>query len=291
MTMPTTMPVVVGADGSEASLRAVDWAGEEAALRGAPLRIVHAALLWSAYVPLVPQPPRWAAAAEAAADEMLGEALIRARAGRPRLEAGTETIDGTAREVLLALAGRAQLVVVGSRGHGGFTELLLGSVPRYLATRAPCPVAVIRERAAGPRRGEIVVGVTGRPDQEPVLDYAFREAGLRRADLRAVHAWTQPVSAGPGDMLPPVFDPEAVAEEEARLLAEALAGRADAHPDVTLVQHVVRAHPAKALIDAAAGADLLVIGAHGRAAGVLGLGATAHAVLHHCPGPVIAVRH
>ncbi|MFB9628977.1 universal stress protein [Nonomuraea helvata] len=284
-----TMPIVVGVDGSAPSLLAASWAGREAAIRGAPLRIVHAAVRWTHSVPLVPQPPAWGAGAEAAAREMLRQAAVHAQAGRPHLAVTTEIVEGGAPEELVNAAEGAQLVVVGNRGRGGWAELLLGSVSRHVATRAPCPVAVIRQPHTGDR-GEIVVGLTGRPGQEPLLDFAFREAALRSAALRAVHAWVDPTPREPGDMQPLVYDVEAVGEEEALLLAEAIAGWREKYPDVTLTQHVVHEHPAKALIDASTDTDLVVIGAHRGARALLGLGGTAHAVLHHSRAPVIVVH-
>ncbi|MEU0521140.1 universal stress protein [Streptosporangium sp. NPDC006007] len=284
-----TRPIVVGVDGSTPSLRAVSWAGQEAALRDVPLRIVHAALRWAYHVPLVPQPAHWGAEAEAAAQDMLRQAVIHARAGRPRLEVTTEIVDGGASEALVTAAEEAQLLVVGDRGRGGFAELLLGSVSRYVTARASCPVAVVRR--SHDDYGEVVVGVTGEPDQDAVLDLAFREAALRHAALRAVHAWRHPTTRAPGDMQPLVYDVKDVGEEEARLLSEALAGWREKFPDVMLIQSVVHEHPAKALIEASADADLVVIGAHSRTRSPLGLGATAHAVLHHSSAPVIVLGH
>lgn len=280
----------MGVDGSTPSLQAAGWAGREAELRGAPLRIVYVTLRWPYYVPLVPQPASWGAEAEAAARTVLDQATIRARAGRPHLAVSAEIVDGAAAEALVAAAEGAQLIVVGNRGRGGFAELLLGSVSRYLTARAPCPVAVVRQTEED-GRGEIAVGVTGHPDQDPVLEFAFREAQLRHAALRAVHAWTHPAPTGPGDIQPFVYDVDSVGAEEARLLAESIAGRRENFPDVTLTERVVQEHPAKALIEASAETDLVIIGAHTGMGARLGLGATAHAVLHHARAPVIVVRH
>ncbi|WP_036329581.1 universal stress protein [Microbispora sp. ATCC PTA-5024] len=289
-----TMPIVVGADGSPASLQAAEWAGHEAVVREASLWIVHVPPRWSYGVPLVPQPGRWAAAVQAEGRRILEEATIRARAGARRLRVDTAILEGVVPETLVAAAGAAQLIVVGDRGRGGFAGLLLGSVARHVAARAPCPVAVIRQavgQAETGDHGEIVVGVTGRPDQEPVLDFAFQEAFLRKARLRAVRAWTHPTVTGPGDARPLFYDVEEVTEQETRSLAATLATRAGGYPGVPVTRQVVHEHPAKALIDASATADLLIIGVRLRTPAVLGLGAVAHAVLHHCACPVVAVRH
>ncbi|XVQ90021.1 universal stress protein [Microbispora siamensis] len=283
-------PIVVGVDGSTPSLQAAGWAGQEAELRGAPLRIVYATLRWPYYVPLVPQPASWGPDAEAAARAVLDQATVHARAGRPHLAVSAEIVDGAAAEALVAAAEGAQLIVVGNRGRGGFAELLLGSVSRYVTARAPCPVAVVRQMGEG-GRDEITVGVTGHPDQEPVLEFAFREAALRHAGLRAVHAWTHPAATELGNLQPFVYGVDSVGAEEARLLAESIAGRRENFPDVTLTERVMQEHPAKALIEASAETDLVIIGAHTGMAARLGLGATAHAVLHHAGAPVIVVRH
>ncbi|MFG3441123.1 universal stress protein [Nonomuraea sp. NPDC047897] len=287
-----TQPIVVGFDGSAPSLQAVSWAGQEAMIRDAPLHLVHATERWTPDALLVPEPAGWEIEAEAAAGQQLQQAAIHARAGRPRLTVTTEIVSIGAAEGLLRAAEGAQLLVVGNRGRGGFAELLLGSVSRQVATRAPCPVAVIRQPPARDS-GVIVVGVTGRPGQESLLDFAFHEAALRRAVLRAVHAWTHPGTVTPWTVDPPVYDIEAVGQDEALLLAQVLAGWREKFPDVELVQHVVHAHPGKALAEASAEADLVVVGAsHGPARALLGgLGGTVHAVLHHARAPVVVVPH
>ncbi|MBB2915295.1 nucleotide-binding universal stress UspA family protein [Streptosporangium becharense] len=283
-----TTPIIVGVDGSASSLRAVTWAAQEAALRDAPLHIVHAALRWAHDVPLAPQPAHWGPAAEAAAHHLLRQAAEQARADAPAPTVTTELLDGAAATAIAAAAADAQLVVVGSRGRGGFTGLLLGSVGRDLAALSPCPVVIVREPGAD--RAEIAVGVTGRPGQEPVLRFAFEEAVLRRAPLRAVHAWTHPATRAPGDMQPLVYDIEGIGQEEARLLAEVLGGWREKFPDVEPVEEVVHEHPAQALIRATETAAMVVVGAP-RRAGLLGLGSTVHALLHHARAPVAVIPH
>ncbi|MFJ2032218.1 universal stress protein [Streptosporangium sp. NPDC087985] len=282
--------VLVGVDGSASSLQALTWAAQEATLRGTPLRIVYAALRWAYDVPLVPQPAHWGPAVETAARNLLGQAAERARAHAPTAEITTEIIDGAAAESIAAAAQDAQLIVVGSRGRGGFAGLLLGSVSRDLATRAPCPVVVAGPpHPTGGRGGdaEIVAGVLGHPDQDPVLEFAFGEAALRGVALRAVHAWTHPALRAPGDMQPLVIDLDSVGQEEARLLAESIGGWRQKFPDVPLIEHVVHGHPAKALIDASESAGLVVVGAPRRA---WAPGSTVHALLHHAHAPVAVVH-
>ncbi|MFG3437485.1 universal stress protein [Nonomuraea sp. NPDC047897] len=284
-----TQPIVVGFDGSASSLQAVTWAGQEAEVRDAPLRVVHAAPGWSPAELLVPEPAAWETEAKAALRRQLEQAAVRARAGRPRLQVATEVGTGSPADVLLHAAEGAQLLVVGSRGRGGFAELVLGSVSHRVAGVAPCPVAVIREPQHGDFR-TIVVGVSGRRGQDAVLEFAFHEAELRRSVLHAVHAWTHPGTVTPFVVEPVVYDVEAVGQDEALLLAQALAGWSDRFPDVELVQHVAHGHPAKALADASTRADLVVVGSRHGGPRTLALGGTAHAVLHHARTPVVVVR-
>jgi nucleotide-binding universal stress UspA family protein len=139
--------IVVGVDGSDASARALAWAIDEAGRWGAQLDVVHA---WE--VPFVVVPPPVALgydrdldAAERAAQHVLDTCVERARlpSGSPvRIERILVRERPTA--ALLEVAKGADLLVVGSRGHGGFTGLLLGSVSNQCLHHATCPVVVVR---------------------------------------------------------------------------------------------------------------------------------------------------
>ena len=257
-------PIVVGVDGSDPSLRAVTWAAREAILRNASLHLVHVTLRWAYDVPLVPQPAHWGPAAESASRRLLRHAAEQARAAAPGVPVSTEIADGATAEVIIAAAETAQMIVAGSRGRGGFAGLLLGSVSRTLADRSPCPVVIVGEQPTG-HGAEIAVGVTGRPGQGPVLEFAFQEATLRGLPLRMVHAWIHPATRAPGDIQPLVYDVEGIAEEEARLLAESIGGWRERFPDVPVFEQVVHEHPARALIDASASAELVIVGTPGPA--------------------------
>lgn len=132
--------VVVGVDGSEASRAAVRWAAAEAALRGVPLVAVEA---WE-FSPLI-----FAADVPVALDELRStveehlSGVVRDEVGEP----GPETVERVVEEApvpaLLGQVAAGDLLVVGSRGRGGFTGLLLGSVSQQVAQHAPCPVAIV----------------------------------------------------------------------------------------------------------------------------------------------------
>ncbi len=131
--------VVVGVDGSPASLHALRFAHRQAQLTEAEL---HAVTTWA--YPLSfddpVDPTDWQANAETILDTALAEALpADAAAGVRR-----HVAEGHAAGVLLGSVGAADMLVVGSRGHGGFTGMLLGSVSQHVVAHAPCPVVVVR---------------------------------------------------------------------------------------------------------------------------------------------------
>lgn len=288
---PLAPPVVVGVDGSASSLEAVDLAAREAALRGRPLRIVHAFIWPYLHVPLGPSPYGPAEGGlRHEAERLLADACARARSAAPDTPAHGELITGAAATVLRECSHSAALLVVGDRGLGGFTGLLVGSVAVQLAAHATCPIIVARG-AADPTK-PVLLGVDGSPANDPAVGFAFEEAALRGVPLAALHTWTHPVSTGAGDMLPLVYDAADVEAEEARVLAEALAGWHDKYPDAVVHRKLLRGGARKALIEATRGAQLVVVGARGRNGftGLL-LGSVSQAVLHHAACPVAVVPH
>jgi nucleotide-binding universal stress UspA family protein len=282
-----TMTVIVGVDGSTSALQAVLLATREAAWRGSPLRIVHA-FGWSmAHVPVGPGsggPPDGGLRHDA--ERLLAEAATLATQTDPAVQVTTDLIEGMPSPVLLALADSAELIVLGDRGLGGFTGLLIGSVAVQVAAHSPVPVLVARGVLG--YAGPIIVGVDGTPESANTIDWAFREAALRRVELLAVHTWIWPVEAEPSDMLPMVYDFELTQANEERLLAEALAGRGPTEGG--LRQHTVRGRASRVLVELSENAQLIVVGSRGRGgfAGLL-LGSTSQQVLHHSRCPVMVV--
>ncbi|NLU80529.1 universal stress protein [Micromonospora sp. HNM0581] len=290
MTSNSGAPVVVGVDGSEIALHAVRAAAREAAYRRRPLRIVHAFIWPLMGVPLGPAPGAPVdGGLRGQAERYLAEALTEAGKVAPEVVVTGVVIDGTASAVLLAEARDAALVVLGNRGLGGFAELFLGSVAVQVSAHADSPVLVVRgaSRADGP----VVVGVDGSQLCQEAVRFAFEEAAWRGSELVAVHAWLYPTPAGPGDVLPLVYDLDAFRDEEERLLAEAVAGWSERYPEVPVRRRLVRGSPGRALVAESRTAQLVVVGARGR--GTLGgllLGSVSHAVLHHAHAPLAVVR-
>jgi nucleotide-binding universal stress UspA family protein len=283
-------PVVVGVDGSTEALLAVDVGATLAAERSRPLRIVHAFIWPELRVPLGPAPGAPSdSGLRADADRIVSAAVDRARDRLAGAAVTAQVVTGAATPVLLEEAETAALVVVGSRGLGGFSGLLVGSVAVQLAAHAACPVVVAKGQPD--RAGDVVVGVDGSPKGEPAIGFAFEAASVSGARLTAVHAFQFPVHGEPGDMLPLVYDADQLAEEEAAVLGEAIAGWRERYPDVVVRSLVVRSRPTRALVSASEQARLLVVGTRGRGGftGLL-LGSVSHGVLHHAACPVAIVR-
>ncbi|MFM9442435.1 universal stress protein [Streptomyces acidiscabies] len=269
-----TPPVVVGVDGSASSLRAVDFAADEAALRGAPLRLVHA-FLWQRY--------EGSSADRVTAEDILRRAERRAALRRPGLEVSLDVLPEEPEYALIREGREASLTVVGTRGRGGLAELLLGSVSLAVAARAACPVIVVR--GDHEPQGRVVVGIGERGTGSAALDFAVEEARLRHAALDAVRAWRCPARES--------TDHPLLAGEPARLheqhAVEAL-DRALKNAPATVNRRTAEGPARTVLLAASHGADLLVVGAR-RHPGHRGLqlGRVAHAVLHHSPCAVAVV--
>jgi len=282
MSESTTKFVIVGYDGSEGANRALEWAADDAARRGVPLRIVHVLAPWPYDI------PRYAPDVfEDGAGRMLAEAEEAARKRHPELEVSTQVIDGQPAKVLREQAGAEATVVLGSRGLGGFAGALLGSVSTHVATHAHGPVVVVRPRE-GTARNEIVVGVDDSPESEPALAYAFEQANLRGATVRAIHAWQLPLNAYAPEI---TYDLDEIRKAQQQVIRDRLAALRERYPNVAVSEETPSAHPANALIDASSSADLVVVGSRGMGAlGSILLGSVSRAVLHHAHCPVAVVR-
>lgn len=266
--MPVS-PVVAGVDGSDESLRALEWAAREAERRKSPLRIVSAPAM----------PPRMRArdgSAPTVATQLrelttraVDAALTRSKEVVPGLVTETGLLSGPPALALTDAGEHAQMVVVGARGIGGFTALLLGSVSRYVAMHATCPVIVVRDQADALQR-EIVVGVRDPGESTQALTFAFEEAALRTAELVALHSGR-------------------LGADVSRDLSETLSGWGDKYPAVAVRPDVVQGHPAQVLAEYSARADLVVLGRHGGSDATPAIGSIQHAVLNHARGPIAIV--
>lgn len=287
----TPKPVVTATDGSEESLRAVEWAAREAVLRGAPLRIVAAA---SAVPPMLnllvgPQGDFVAGLIREERDKTLATAAARAATVATGLQVDTVPLADPPAQAVAESGSGASMLVLGAQGSDPIGSTALGSVSWYAATHAPCPVVVVRGENAAIRQ-EIGVGV-GDPDTSAdLLTFAFEEASLRKASLIAVHAWHTPLTAiSRAGSPPPVPDLTATTAEAARRLAGLLDNWRKKYPGVPVRQYVVRDRPSWVLVSLSIRTDLVVIGRHVSRSGVPGPGSVRHAVLNRALGPVAVV--
>jgi nucleotide-binding universal stress UspA family protein len=283
-------PVVAGVDGSESSLAAAVYAAREADRRRRPLLLVHATP-WSAGRAAVTGPSAlFSQQLEDGAQALLRDAVSEVRERSGATQVRTAVLDEHPVPALAKLSTEASLVVLGRRGMTGVPGVLAGSTASGLVHHARCPVLVLPEESDppddAPRR--VVVAVEGRPDDEDLLAFAVAEAGLRGTGVTAVHAWRDVVLEAEVGGFGSSVDWSGVAQEERRLLSESVAGWRDKQPDVLIREDVVRARPVQALLDAAATAELLVVGHRHR--GVFSrLGSTVHGLLHRSPCPLAVV--
>lgn len=288
-----TRPITAGIDGTEESLAALAWAAREAVRRGLALQVVHA---WRF------QPHE--AIESAGPDDQAGWAreVMASAAGtvterHPELEVSTDVVEGGSVDTLVAAAADAEMLVLGSRGHGRVVGFLLGSVGQQVIVEATRPVVLVRagDDPSGEAAGrEIVVGQQGDPeDSADALRFAFETAAARGATVRAVRAWTlPPVFAYSPGSLKLLDEAGGLEPYEKKALAAALQPWRDRFPDVPVVEHVEMGSAGQVLLSVAAGAQLMVVGrrAHRTAVGAR-IGSVAHGVLHHAGCPVAVVPY
>lgn len=290
---PARPAIVVGVDGSDSALHATRWAAREAALRKLPLRLVHV------YDPPTIRHPATAAVRTAYINALgdhgrhwVREATAAASTVAAGLDISQSVRVGHPAEVMIEESAGARLLVLGSRGLGGFPDLLVGSVALATAEHGRCPVVVVGGQPTGD--GPVLVGVDGSPASEAAVGFAFDAASMRGAGLIALHTWTDPSFTGIWTRVGLDVDWPAVAEEERRLLDERMAGWQEKYPDVAVRRLVVRDRPVRALLEQAerARAQLIVVGARGLpgAFTAMGMGSTSRTLLHHAECPVAVVR-
>lgn len=291
-TASSSLPIIVGVDGSAASKVAVDWAARDAALRGEALKLVHVLVPPAVMAfPEMPMPPGYLQWQEEEGGKLLDSArkTVEEAVSGAHVEVSTELITGAAVPALADLSTSAQMVVVGCRGRGALARGLLGSISTGLAHHAHCPVAIIHDEdplMPHPSQAPVVVGVDGSPASEHALEIAFEQASFRGVDLVAVHAWSDT-----GVFEFPGADWSSLQAAGEETLSERLAGWQERYPDVLVRRVVVADKPAHQLIEQAESAQLLVVGSHGRGgfAGMM-LGSVSTSVVHAARMPVIVAR-
>ncbi|MEU4421565.1 universal stress protein [Actinoplanes sp. NPDC024001] len=275
-------PILVGTDGSANAQTAVGWAAVEAMRRDVPLTVLHVYdETWPSMPGLSRRHPSGAATDHAEA--VVVDARRAVRTLTPAVAVHTEIAPGDPAAVLLQHAAAAGLLVVGHRGRGGFTSLLLGSVSDRVAARAPCPAAVVRGRAMA-FTGPVLLGVHDSSGGRSAVGAAFGAADVRKAHVLAVRAYREPiptVTVTPGV---PVLSPLDTARLEKSLadeLDDLLAPWRREFPSVPVETVISPGSPAGLLVGASHQAQLVVIGGGGSVGGQL---------LHHADCPVLVTR-
>ncbi|GAA2632378.1 universal stress protein [Streptomyces vastus] len=293
-----TGPVVVGLDGSAASVTAAWWAACEAAERHLPVVLLHS---WTT------QPLDVPIAQEAHNKKRYGREVLQRTAAEllhrhSELALTTELVSDPATQALLGHGENAAMLVLGSRGHGSVASFLLGSISLHVLGLAQCPAVAVRAGAPAVETGweqpaadrdEVVVGVQELgPDAEPLLEFAFTAAELSGTRVCAVRAL--PVSAlvtHPHAFAAQQADRDREAEERTRLAAVLIPWR-EKFPDVPVVEDVAMGSAAQVLLAASAHSRLTVVGRRRHPSRrTWKLGPVAHAALHHVPCPVAVVPH
>lgn len=306
----TNLPVVAGVDGTSDGIAAAEYAAEYAERAARPLMLLHAYRRSPALNPLLPvadpitarhattavayQP--YVATYNAELMRDAGAAALQAAHNHieqrfPHLHIGEKLVAGSAAKALIKMSRAASAVVVARNHERSIERFFAGSTSSAVAAHAGCPVAVVPTNWKDlPKAGRIVVGLDAARDETAVLDFAFGAASMTGSELVVLHAWEPPVTWLDRQGLS-LTGPDQAQDEE-RLLSEALAGWTERYPDVKVSASVVTASPAKALIQASDTVDLVVVGARGQGGlRVMSMGSTARALVVHATSPCVVVRH
>ncbi|GGV00293.1 stress-inducible protein [Streptomyces filipinensis] len=284
--------VTVGLDGSHESLSAARWAADEAGRRKLTLRLLHA---WPT---LAPEPPRLPAEADQNywAKLLVDSVQAELRARYPDLAIGKNLVADDAQHALLQAASESEMVVLGSRGLESVESYFLGDVSMPVVARAERPVVLVRAEPRdewGPatvaRPVVVALKLHGSPDD--LLDFAFRSAVAREIPVLAVHGRSVPLRARTPWGVDHGFSEETIRSAHEQV-SKALQLWREKYPRVDVVDSIRLESPAKAVVRAAEGASLLVVGRRRHRAGLVPhLGPVAQAAIHHGRCPVAVVPH
>jgi nucleotide-binding universal stress UspA family protein len=276
-------PIVVGVDESDGSLAAVDWAADEAALRGTALRLVNATRWAEHQLPAVRVSHEDRASQ---AQGVLGAMEERVRSRRPELAMTAEEIEDSPARVLLEAASRADLLIVGSHELGSAGGFILGSVGQEVVADAKQPVVLVRPdyrddshgAPGADGQGKVVLGLDVTDARDELMEFAFDCAARRDVPLCIVHSWHDPFfhhhrAASDGD--------SGTRAEMASALSRAVRPFRDRFPAVKVFEDAAPGRPDARLV--VVGRRLAASGSH--------IGSVTHAAIHHAACPVAVVPH
>ncbi|MCX4903802.1 universal stress protein [Streptomyces sp. NBC_00878] len=287
--------LTVGLDGSPESLAAAHWAAEEAERRRLTLRLLHA---WPL---LVPEPTHVPAEMDQNywAKRLVHNAQTELQAGHPGLTVVGNLVADDAQDALLHAASESEMLVLGSRGLTPVESYFLGDISMLVVAHAERPVVLVRadkraERPSAPEPGSaggVVVGLKLRDPCDDLLEFAFTTAAARGVPLRAVHGLSTPLHAYTPWGVDHTLTREIIQDAQ-KHLNQALRPWREKFPGVDVADTARLNSPARAVVGAAEGADLLVVGRRKHHPN-LGprLGPVAQAAVHHARCPVAVVPH
>ncbi len=285
--------VAVGVDSSPTSEWALDWAAREAVADRRGLHVLHAptplAIPGARVLLAVAAAATGSGAGRSAASDVVEAATARVRSRHPTLSVTSADVSTDEGQPSVGVATRgAHLLVLGYR-HPQWSGCASTAA---LVADASCPTVVVKDWEDPHRpRSDVVVGLDGAPDSAGALGLAFRQADRRGCGLIVVNAWSRDLDQGVEVVAAELGSPHfAIEQRRALWVSEELAGWTHEYPDVDVTVSLVQGHAASALVAASDGAELLVVGSHGR--GRLGraiLGSVSRTVLEHAGCPVAVV--
>lgn len=282
--------VVVGVDGSPASNRALAWATADATRRSRPLHLLCARETYIGAAHL-DSSVAWTDPALDALDSSLTvveEARDYVRQVSPELRVTFSRPWGRPAQHLVIASHVAEVVVVGSRGHGRLASAVLGTVSLQTAAHARCPVIVVREGQPEHPTGslKITVGVDGSHDANDAVEFAMRMAGPG-GDVDLVTAWWLEIVEGAVVTTEESPQWQVVQKRQRAVIERALGSLREEYPHVNVEAHIERGRTEEVILKAIGDSDLLVVGSRGRGgfAGLL-LGSVSQHMLTAAPCPV-----
>lgn len=272
--------IVIAVSGIAGSHPAIDWALAYASKHDAAVELVHVVDTTWGHAPV-----DYIETALLRAEENVRDRADDARRSEPGTPVTSRVRFGSPVTELVESARGADLLVVGAHPEGRYSGA--GAAAVRLARLAPCSVVVVPAGGGEPGHG-VVVGTDGSEASVPAVQFAAQLADRYREELTVVYAWGHPEPWGLTEPL--LIDTEPV-EEDRRVIAESLAGIASQYPDLVIRTEISGSRPEAALTSAAAGARMLVVGAHGRTALARALlGSVSESVVSELPCPVAVIR-
>lgn len=301
---PANYPILVGIDGSTNAELAMQWAADIAVATNRPLRLLSCYSL--------PVMVGLGAAAgymgpmltseeireiDAANRKVLEDMKAKVLEGRAGLNVELFLDQGSPAAALLKASEDAAMIVLGSRGVGSTTALVLGSVSYAVAHRAKCPVMLVPESADRKKAGRVLVGVDGSKSSTQAAVWALHFAESLKRSVELVAAWQYPYAAMSPEigmvMGPDIEELRHAMKRDSRKLVDHVKTQlsVDEHSHVSITTEVVEGSATEALIDHSTPADVLVVGSRSKSliASAL-LGSTTLAVAHRSACPVVIVH-